>query len=73
MFVGANAQMKELLSLAANIGWSEAPLLIQEETGSGKEVLARDLHNRSPRAGKIFVKLNCAAAFGVRGERAFRI
>jgi len=61
VFVGSNPQMKEIYSLVASIGWSEAPVLIQGETGSGKEVLARDLHNNSPRAGKIFLKLNCAA------------
>ena len=61
VFVGSNRRMNEIFSLAANIGWSEAPVLIQGETGSGKEVLARDLHNQSPRAGKVFLKLNCAA------------
>ena len=43
------------------MGWSEAPILIQGETGSGKEVLARELHDRSPRSDKPFLKLNCAA------------
>jgi len=61
VFVGSNPQMKEIYFLVANIGWSEAPVLIQGETGSGKEVLARDLHDHSPRSGKIFLKLNCAA------------
>ncbi len=45
----------------AQIGWSEAPVLIQGETGVGKEVFARQLHARSPRAGKPLLKLNCAA------------
>jgi two-component system response regulator AtoC len=53
--------MKEIHSLVGNIGWSEAPVLIQGETGSGKEVLARELHLNSPRSNKIFLKLNCAA------------
>ena len=61
VFVGSNPSMQEIYSLVASIGWSEAPVLIQGETGSGKEVLARDLHNNSPRASKIFLKLNCAA------------
>jgi two-component system response regulator AtoC len=61
MFAGSNSQMREIQSLVANIGWSEAPVLIQGETGSGKEVLARDLHSNSPRSGEIFLKLNCAA------------
>jgi two-component system response regulator AtoC len=60
-FVGANPRMKEIHSLLAQIGWSEAPVLIQGETGSGKEVFARELHAQSPRANKPFLKLNCAA------------
>jgi len=60
-FLGENPQMKELLSLVGQIGWSEAPVLIQGETGSGKEVIARELHAQSPRANKAFLKLNCAA------------
>jgi two-component system response regulator AtoC len=43
------------------IGWSEAPVLIQGETGTGKEVVARQLHSNSPRHDKLFIKLNCAA------------
>ena len=61
MFVGTNPQMRAIHALVANIGWSETPILIQGETGSGKEVIARDLHDNSPRSGKIFLKLNCAA------------
>src|ERR1700682_6551149 len=53
--------MREIYSVIAQIGWFEPPVLIQGETGSGKEVLARELHANSPRAGKIFLKLNCAA------------
>ncbi len=60
-FVGANPRMKEIHSLLGQIGWSEAPVLIQGETGSGKEVFARELHAQSPRASKPFLKLNCAA------------
>jgi two-component system, NtrC family, response regulator AtoC len=53
--------MRELQNLVGQIGWSEAPVLIQGETGSGKEVFARELHAQSPRAKKPFLKLNCAA------------
>ncbi len=60
-FLGVNPRMKEIQSLIGQVGWSEAPVLIQGETGSGKEVLARELHAHSPRAGKAFLKLNCAA------------
>jgi two-component system, NtrC family, response regulator AtoC len=60
-FVSRNAQMKEIQALVAQIGWSEAPILVQGETGSGKEVIARELHVQSPRGNKPFLKLNCAA------------
>ena len=72
--------MRELQALIGQIGWSEAPVLIQGETGSGKEVLARELNARSPRASKPFLKLNCAAlpselverTQGGRNEGAYR-
>lgn len=60
-FLGRNARMKEIHSLVGQIGWSEAPVLIQGETGSGKEVIARELHAQSPRGNKTFLKLNCVA------------
>jgi two-component system response regulator AtoC len=61
VFRGSDSQSRQIYSLMANVGRSDAPVLIQGETGSGKEVLARDLHNHSPRSGRIFLKLNCAA------------
>src|ERR1700758_2466352 len=53
--------MKEIHALVGQIGWSEAPVLIQGQTGCGKEVIARELHAQSPRANRPFLKLNCAA------------
>jgi transcriptional regulator with PAS, ATPase and Fis domain len=53
--------MQELYAMAAQVGASEAPVLIQGETGSGKEVLARHIHAHSKRANRSFLKLNCAA------------
>jgi two-component system response regulator AtoC len=61
IFFGQNGTMRELEALLPQIGWSEAPALILAETGAGKEVLARELHARSPRAKKAFLKVNCAA------------
>jgi two-component system response regulator AtoC len=47
--------------LLKQIGSSEVPVLIQGETGVGKEIIARQLCAQSPRANKVFLKLNCAA------------
>jgi two-component system response regulator AtoC len=60
-FLGANPDMMEVPERTAQIGRSGAPVLIQGETGSGKEVLARELHAKSSRAHRPFLKLNCAA------------
>ncbi|MFY9728810.1 MAG: sigma-54 dependent transcriptional regulator [Bryobacteraceae bacterium] len=61
VLLGMNPQMREIQLMVGQIGWSEVPVLIQGETGTGKEVLARELHAQSPRANKPFLKLNCAA------------
>jgi DNA-binding NtrC family response regulator len=47
--------------LLDRLGSSDVPVLLRGETGVGKEVLARNLHERSSRAGQPFLKLNCAA------------
>src|SRR4051794_25080165 len=59
-FVGKSPRMSAVHAVLAQVGWSEAPVLIQGETGSGKEMIARELHAHSPRAKKPFFKLNCA-------------
>jgi two-component system response regulator AtoC len=53
--------MRSIRKLLPRVGSSEAPVLIQGETGIGKEVLAKRLHALSLRAHKPFFKLNCAA------------
>jgi two-component system response regulator AtoC len=60
-FFGNAPRMRQIQAVTGKIGSSEESVLIQGETGSGKEVLARELHRRSPRASKPFLKLNCAA------------
>jgi two-component system response regulator AtoC len=61
MLFGNSPQMREMQRFIGQISWSDAPVLVQGETGAGKEVLARELHARSRRAKKPFLKLNCAA------------
>jgi len=57
--VGAWSQKLDLL--VQRLGNSDVPVLLQGETGVGKEVLARKLHAKSARAAHPFLKLNCAA------------
>src|SRR5690242_452038 len=52
---------RRIESTVSQVGASEVPVLLGGETGVGKEVLARELHQRSSRAQKPFLKLNCAA------------
>lgn len=59
--VTADAGMLQALRLAALVAPSVATVLIEGESGTGKEVLARYIHNRSPRAAGPFVAVNCAA------------
>ena len=60
-YLGRSPKMAELHAILGQVGWAEAPVLIQGETGSGKEVIARELHANSRRSKKPFFKLNCAA------------
>ncbi|MGD0618116.1 MAG: sigma-54 dependent transcriptional regulator [Bryobacteraceae bacterium] len=57
----SGAWTRKIELLIQTVGSSDVPVLLLGETGVGKEVLARRLHARSPRAGRPFLKLNCAA------------
>src|SRR5262245_20705164 len=59
-FIGTSAAIRRLAEQAKRILASESPVLILGETGTGKGVLARWLHENSPRADEAFVDLNCA-------------
>lgn len=53
--------MESVVKLATQIAASEASILITGESGTGKEMLARFVHQKSPRAKKAFISVNCAA------------
>src|SRR5262245_58296918 len=59
-FQGTGSTMQRLGEQAAKMADSDSPVLILGETGSGKGVVARWLHQHSPRAREAFVDLNCA-------------
>ncbi|RLS77191.1 MAG: sigma-54-dependent Fis family transcriptional regulator [Planctomycetota bacterium] len=59
--VGSSPQMVALIERLKRIAPTDATLLIQGETGTGKELVAQAVHQNSPRKNKPFVALNCAA------------
>ena len=59
-FLGTSPAIRKLQELARRVVSSDSPILIQGETGSGKGVLAKWIHENSPRAEEVFMDLNCA-------------
>ncbi len=59
--VACEPSSQRLLDLAARVAQSDSTVLISGESGTGKEVLARYIHQRSPRGAKPFIAINCAA------------
>src|ERR1700686_930282 len=59
--VGNSAALRRVLGIVGCVAPTDATVLINGETGTGKELVARAVHKRSLRAGRAFVSVNCAA------------
>ncbi len=59
--IGDSPQIQELQQVIDQVAATDVTVLIQGESGTGKELVASAIHNRSSRAGRPFIKLNCAA------------
>jgi formate hydrogenlyase transcriptional activator len=59
--IGNSPALKVVLEQAERVAATDATVLIQGETGTGKELIAHAIHNASPRSGHPLIKLNCAA------------
>jgi DNA-binding NtrC family response regulator len=59
-FLGRSIAIRRIEELTRRVVSSESPILIQGETGSGKGVLAKWIHENGPRADEVFMDLNCA-------------
>ena len=59
--IGGSAAMREIFAVLEKVAPSELTVLVTGETGTGKELVARGLHNASPRRQKPFVVLDCGA------------
>src|SRR6266849_6769629 len=59
--IGKSAALRRVLQQVETVAPTDSTVLIYGETGTGKELIARAIHNLSPRRSQAFVKLNCAA------------
>ncbi len=60
-FIGNSHAMQQIYTQIQQVAPTKTGVLIQGETGTGKELVARAIHNASPRAEALFVSINCAA------------
>ena len=58
---GSSAAVRKMIGMARKVAVTHSAVLIRGESGTGKELLAAAIHQSSPRAGRPFVKLHCAA------------
>jgi transcriptional regulator with GAF, ATPase, and Fis domain len=59
--IGSGPEMQKVYHLMSIVAKSNSTVLLMGETGTGKELIARGIHNASPRKDKLMVKVNCAA------------
>jgi formate hydrogenlyase transcriptional activator len=59
--IGNSPAMESVLEQVERVAPTDSTVLIQGETGTGKELIAHAIHNVSPRCGRALIKLNCAA------------
>ncbi len=59
--IGNSAALESVLEQVEQVAPTDSTVLIEGETGTGKELIAHALHNASQRCGRAFIKLNCAA------------
>jgi PAS domain S-box-containing protein len=59
--VGSSEPLRRVLAHVAKVAPTDSTVLITGETGTGKELVARAIHKRSPRSGRAFIRVNCGA------------